>query len=74
MSNSREFLSEYCFGDYTKEPFKDIWSHPYYRWFRQTVNRPDAPVPAMCRGCRAYDTREREKRYGIDWRRREDFE
>lgn len=74
MSNSREFLSEYCFGDYTKEPFKDIWSHPYYRWFRQTVTRPDAPVPALCRGCRAYDTTWREEKYGVDQRKREDFE
>lgn len=74
MSNSRKFLSEYCFGDYTKEPFRKIWSHPYYRWFRQTVTYPDSPVPAICRGCRAYNTMEREKKYGIDWRKREDFE
>jgi MoaA/NifB/PqqE/SkfB family radical SAM enzyme len=74
MSNSRKFLSEYCFGDYTKEPFRKIWSHSYYKWFRATVTRPDAPVPALCRGCRAYDTTWREKRYGIDTRRRADFE
>lgn len=74
MSNSRKFLSEYCFGDYTKEPLKKIWDHPYYKWFKQTVTRPDAPVPALCRGCRAYDTTQREKLYGIDWRRKVDFE
>jgi MoaA/NifB/PqqE/SkfB family radical SAM enzyme len=70
MSNSRAFLEEYSFGDYTKIPMKDIWNSPYYRWFRRAVNRPDAPVPAMCRGCRAYDTTERTKKCGIDFRKR----
>jgi MoaA/NifB/PqqE/SkfB family radical SAM enzyme len=74
MSNSRKFLSEYCFGDYTKEPFRKIWNHPYYKWFRSSVNNPNAPVPALCQGCRAYNTILREKKYGVDKRRREDFE
>jgi len=38
------------------------------------VMKRDAPVPALCAGCRAYQTRERERKYGIDWRTRRDFE
>ena len=74
MSNNRKKLAEYCFGDYTKEKFKDIWNHPYYKWFRKTVTNPKEKVPMLCAGCRAYDTREREKTYGVDTRKREDFE
>jgi len=74
MANARTKLSEYCFGDYTKESMKDIWDHPYYRWFRRTVTKKDAPIPTLCAGCRAYDTSERAKKYGIDTRKREDFE
>ncbi len=74
MSNSRTKLSEYCFGDYTKESMRNVWNHPYYKWFRSTVTRRDAPIPMLCKGCRAYNTAEREQRYGIDARKREDFE
>lgn len=74
MSNSRKHLSEYCFGDYNKESMKSIWNHPYYKWFRKTVTNSHASVPMLCRGCRAYDTSERESKYGIDTRTRKDWE
>jgi len=74
MSNSRTHLEEYCFGNYTKEPMKHIWNHPYYKWFRTSITRRDAPVPMLCKGCRAYDTTERERMYGVDTRKRKDFE
>lgn len=74
MSNDRAKLAEYCFGDYTKEPMRQIWNHPYYKWFRSAVTKRDAPVPRLCQGCRAYDTTEREQGYGVDTRKREDFE
>ncbi len=74
MSNSRKFLQEYSFGNYTKESLKLIWNHDYYKWFRNTVTKHDAPVPALCKGCRAYNTTDREKNYGIDNRKRIDFE
>ncbi len=74
MSNNRTNLHNYSFGNYTKEPFKEgIWNHPYYKWFRRTVTNPWAPVPVLCRGCRAYDTTERAKKYGINYRTKEDF-
>lgn len=74
MSNNRERLAEYCFGDYTRESMRDIWNHPYYKWFRKTVTKKDLPIPQLCVGCRAYDTMERERKYGVDSRKREDFE
>jgi len=73
MSNNRAEVEKYSFGDYTKESFKDIWSSSYYKHFRKAVTNPKAPVPAACVGCRAYDTTERAKKYGIDYRVRGDF-
>jgi MoaA/NifB/PqqE/SkfB family radical SAM enzyme len=74
MANAREKLIDYGFGDYTKESIKDIWNHPYYKWFRSQVTKQNRKVPALCEGCRAYDTKERELYYGVDRRKREDFE
>jgi len=74
MSNDRTKLAEYCFGNYNTESMKSIWNHPYYRWFRRTVTKRNASVPMLCKGCRAYDTQEREQQFGIDVRKREDFE
>lgn len=69
MSNDRKRLLEYSFGDYTKIPFRDIWDSPYYTWFRQQVTKKDGKVPAFCAGCRAYNSTEREQKYGIDYRK-----
>ncbi len=74
MSNSRAKLADYAFGDYTKESFKSIWNHPYYRWFRKSVTDPHAKVPQLCAGCRAYDTIQRMTECGVDHRTRQDFE
>ena len=57
MSNSREHLRAYSFGDYTKESMRSIWNSTYYKWFRSTVTDRNGKVPALCVGCRAYDTR-----------------
>ena len=73
MSNNRPHLLKYGFGNYLKQPIKDIWNSPYYRNFRATVNDPSKPLPAVCVGCRAYATEERIKRSGIDHRVKEDF-
>lgn len=73
MSNSRKKLGDYAFGDYTKQPFKEIWNSPYYKWFRQTVTNPKGKVPALCAGCRAYDTTRRMGLYGVDYRTKEAF-
>lgn len=74
MSNDREHVEKFSFGDYTKHPFKEIWNHPYYKWFRRAVTNSKGPVPAACLGCRAYDTTERATKYGVDMRTRGDFE
>ena len=74
MNNNRERLSKYCFGNYSTESMKSIWDSRYYQWFRSTVTKRDSPVPALCVGCRVYNTKEREKVFGIDLRERKDFE
>jgi MoaA/NifB/PqqE/SkfB family radical SAM enzyme len=74
MSNDRKKLLEYSFGNYNTEPIKQIWNSPYYKWFRKTVTNPKAKVPMLCAGCRAYDTTERMRLYGVDARKRQDFE
>lgn len=66
MSNNRDFLREHSFGNLFEKPFKEIWNSERYRKFRETVNKPDAKVPLLCKGCRAYDTKEREEKYGVD--------
>lgn len=65
MSNNRPFLREYSFGNVFKKDFKDIWKTDYYTKFRQMVVNPEAPVPKLCAGCRAYNTKHRIKKYGI---------
>lgn len=65
MSNNRPFLREYSFGNVFKKDFKDIWKSDYYTKFRKMVVTPDAPVPKICAGCRAYQTQHRIKKYGI---------
>jgi hypothetical protein len=71
MANAREKLLEYSFGNYTTTPFREIWDSPYYKWFRRQVTKRDGKVPALCAGCRAYYTTERERLYGIDYRKRD---
>ena len=74
MSNNRAKLVEYGFGDYTKESVRSIWNRPYSKWFRKQVTKKDGKIPALCEGCRAYDTHERVLHYGVDRRKRHDFE
>ena len=73
MNNDRQKLLDYSFGNYTTTPIKEIWNSPYYKWFRSMVTNPHAKVPAICAGCRAYDTTERMKKYGMDGRSKEAF-
>jgi MoaA/NifB/PqqE/SkfB family radical SAM enzyme len=66
MSNKRDFLRKHCLGNILKTPLKDIWYSERYKRFRYTVNKPNAKVPLLCAGCRAYDTTAREQKYGVD--------
>lgn len=65
MSNKREFLRQHSFGNLLQKPFKEIWDSERYKKFRQLVPRGKGPVPMLCQGCRAYNTSEREKKYGV---------
>ena len=65
MSNKREFLRKYAFGNIFKKSFKEIWYSERYKKFRYLVQKSRKPVPILCVGCRAYDTREREKNHGV---------
>jgi len=65
MSNKRPFLRKYSFGNILEEPFKEIWYSERYKKFRKAVPRSKGEVPILCRGCRAYDTSEREYKYGV---------
>lgn len=65
MSNKRDFLRQYAFGNLYQQPFKEIWYSDRYKKFREMVLKNNEKVPILCVGCRAFDTKEREKRYGI---------
>lgn len=65
MSNKRDFLRKYAFGNLNEKSFKEIWNSERYKKFRKMVPRRGGEVPILCAGCRAYDTTEREKLYGI---------
>ncbi|MEW5761021.1 MAG: radical SAM protein [Candidatus Thermoplasmatota archaeon] len=65
MSNKREFLRKYAFGNLLEKPFKEIWYSERYRKFRKMVVKKNEKIPILCAGCRAYNTREREEKYGI---------
>lgn len=66
MANKRDYLREHCLGNVYKNDFKEIWGSERYKKFRDTVNKENMPVPLLCRGCRAYNTKEREMKYGVD--------
>ena len=66
MSNIRRELAKHSFGNWLTQPFKEIWESPRYKYFRHTVNKPNAKVPWFCKGCRSYDTKEREEKFGVD--------
>jgi MoaA/NifB/PqqE/SkfB family radical SAM enzyme len=65
MSNRRDFLRKNAFGNIFEKPFKEIWNSERYRKFRAQVLKKDGQVPLLCAGCRGYNTREREEKYGI---------
>ncbi len=66
MANKRDYLREHCLGNVYEKDFNELWNSERYKRFRETVNKPNAPVPLLCKGCRAYDTKKREKMYGVD--------
>ncbi|GBD97941.1 MAG TPA: radical SAM protein [Nitrospirae bacterium] len=65
MSNNRQHLRDYSFGNVFEKDFKEIWKSDYYSKFRRMVVTPDAPVPRVCSECRGYQTKHRIEKYGI---------
>lgn len=65
MSNNRPNLEVMAFGNIHEQSLKDIWNSDSYRRFRKMVVNPRAPVPKVCLGCRAFNTKSRAERYGI---------
>ncbi|MEE9543849.1 MAG: radical SAM protein [Thermodesulfobacteriota bacterium] len=65
MSNQRPFLKKYAYGNVFEQDFKDIWNSERYKTFRKTITDPNAPIPALCAGCRGFNTKSREARFGI---------
>lgn len=65
MSNARQKLEKLSFGNVHKKSLKEIWNLPRYKKFRKVVVNPKAPVPEICLGCRAFNTQERAKKYGV---------
>lgn len=67
MSNQRNILRKRAFGNVFKNSFKQIWNSERYKRFRSFCNNSSKPVPAFCAGCRVFETKERIKKYGIDY-------
>jgi MoaA/NifB/PqqE/SkfB family radical SAM enzyme len=65
MSNNRKELEELSFGNIQEQSLRDIWYSKKYKDFRKTVVNPRKPVPKVCMGCRAFNTAERARRYGV---------
>jgi len=65
MSNKRPFLRQYSFGKLYEKSFNEIWNSERYKKFREMVPKEKGAIPILCAGCRAYNTREREAKYGI---------
>ncbi len=65
MSNKRDFLRKHAFGNIFEKSFKEIWFSERYKNFRKMVISKREKVPILCAGCRAYNTIEREEKYGV---------
>lgn len=65
ISNNRNFIRKHAFGNVFEQDFREIWNNEAYTRMRYTINKPDAPIPIQCAGCRIFNTLPREKAYGI---------
>lgn len=65
QNNDRPYLRQHCLGNVYETPFRQLWSSRRYRRYRELVASANGQVPALCKGCRAYDTTAREQAYGI---------
>lgn len=65
MSNKRPALEELAFGNIYEEPLEKIWNTERYRKFRKMIVNPRRKVPRVCLGCRVFNTKNRENKYGV---------
>lgn len=65
QNKDRILLRQHSFGNILELDMKRIWNSNKYKKFRNLIPDKKAKVPILCRGCRAYNTNEREKKYGI---------
>ena len=65
MSNNRPLLRKCSFGNLLKGDMVEIWYSPKYEVFRKLIVDEEAPVPEICVGCRAFQTKERIEQNGI---------
>ena len=65
MSNKRDFLRKYSLGNIFEQSFEKIWYSERYKKFRALISNPSGQVPILCQGCRAFNTLDREKKYGV---------
>lgn len=66
QNNNRDFLKKHALGNILKEPFREIWYSERYKKFRNIIPKAKDKVPILCKNCRAYNTTDREIRYGIE--------
>lgn len=64
MSNARTKLETLAFGNINEQSLKEIWDSKYFKEFRKIIVDPRAPVPRVCLGCRAFNTKTRARSYG----------
>lgn len=66
QNNNRDFLRKHALGNILDEPFKKIWYSKRYKRFRQMIVNKKDKVSILCKGCRAYNTKVREEKYGVE--------
>ena len=65
MSNKREFLRKNALGNVREQTIEEIWNSERYKKMRKLIPQTEGEVPILCAGCRAYNTKPREEKYGI---------
>ncbi len=65
ISNNRVELRKRAFGNLLEKPMAEIWDSKPYKDLRHTITKKNGPIPINCAGCRVFNTRPREEKYGI---------
>lgn len=65
MSNRRDFLKKHALGNIREKSISEIWQSERYKKMRDLIVNEEGEVPILCAGCRAFNTKQREEKYGI---------